>query len=245
MNINKLKEIFTDNRKDKYLLVFVTAFFLSAAAFLPFVIPQGGYFVYYGDYNAQQIPFYYHVHSMVRGGIFGWDFATELGSDLFGSYAFYLMGSPFFWLTVPFPDSVVPYLMPWLLCLKTAVAALTAYALLREFTPDRNACFLGGLLYAFSGFMLYNLMFNHFHDPVAFFPLLLLMSDKFMRENKRGTFALTVALCAVTNYFFFAAMAVFTVIWFIVSIITGRYKFTVRKFLLYAFEAVLGVFMAA
>lgn len=218
---------------------------LSAAAFLPFLITGGGRFIFYGDYDAQQIPFYYHVHSAIRQGSLGWDFTTDLGTDIFGSYTFYLLGSPFFWLTLPFPDSALPYLMPWLICLKTAVAALTAYALLREFTPNRNACFLGGLLYAFSGFQLYNLMFNHFHDPIAFFPLLLLCSDKFMRDKKRGYFAVAAAVCAVTNYFFFAAMAVFTVIWFAVNVFAERYKFTVKVFLLYAFEAVLGVIIAA
>ncbi|MDE6592895.1 MAG: YfhO family protein [Oscillospiraceae bacterium] len=245
ITIKKLTETFKNETREKYFLLFITAFLLSAAAFLPFIIAGDGRFIFYGDYDAQQIPFYYHVHSAIRQGCFGWDFTTDLGTDLFGSYTFYLLGSPFFWLTVPFPDSAVPYLMPWLICLKTAVAAVTAYALLRGFTSNRNACFLGGLLYAFSGFQLYNLMFNHFHDPTAFFPLLLLMSDKFMRENKRGAFALVVALCAVTNYFFFAGMAVFTVIWFSVNVLVGRYKFTFGKFLLYAFEAILGVVIAA
>lgn len=243
--IKKITGILTDEKRDKFLFVFLAAFLLQAAAFLPFVMVRGGYFVYYGDYNAQQIPFWYHVHSAVRQGNFLWDFSTDLGSDLFGSYAFYLLGSPFFWLTVPFPDSVIPYIMPWLICLKTAVAALTSYAFLREFVPNRNACFLGGLLYAFSGFQLYNIMFNHFHDPVAFFPLLLLGSEKLMRENRRGLFAAAAALCAVTNYFFFAGMAVFTVIWFAVNVITGRYKLTFKGFAVYAFEAVLGCCTAA
>ncbi len=241
----KISSKIWEESREKYGVVFLLAFAVCAVIMLIFSIPQGGLFTFYGDYNYQQIPFYFHVHEAVREGRFMWDFSTDLGSDIMQSYTFYLLGSPFFWLTVPFPDSVIPYLMPWLLCLKTAAAALTSYAYIRRFSANTNACCIGAMLYAFSGFQLYNIMFNHFHDATAFFPLLLLASDKLAQENKRGLFAASVALCAVTNYFFFAGMAVFTVIYFAVNIITGRYKFTFKGFAVYAFEALLGVITAA
>lgn len=239
------KAALMDESREKYGMTFLLALGISAVVMLFYVILQGGIFTLYGDYNFQQIPFYYHAHEAVREGRFMWDFTTDLGLDIMQSYTFYLMGSPFFWMTVPFPNESLPYLMPWLLCLKTAVAALTAYAYIRRFSENTNACCLGAMLYAFSGFQLYNLMFNHFHDATAFFPLLLLASDKLFMEKKKGLFALTVALCAVTNYFFFAGMAVFTVIYFIVNTVTGRYRFRLGAFAGYAFEAVLGVLMAA
>ncbi|MGN1089716.1 MAG: YfhO family protein, partial [Huintestinicola sp.] len=237
--------LFEDHSKEKYLSVFLTAFVISAAVFLLMSLAQRGPFIYYGDYNMQQIPFYYHVHEAVRSGRFMWDFSTDLGTDLMESYSFYLMGSPFFWLTVPFPSAALPYIMPWMLSLKTAVAALTAYAYIRGFTNNTAACFMGGMLYAFSGFQVYNLMFNHFHDATAFFPLLLLASDRLAMKKDKGLFGAAVLLCAVSNYFFFAEMAVFTVIYYIVNIAVGRYKFTVKGFINYGFEAVLGVCAAA
>lgn len=236
---------FSDESREKYGITFLLALGISAVVMLFFTMMQGGLFTYYGDYNYQQIPFYYHVHEAVRQGRFMWDFSTDLGSDIMQSYTFYLLGSPFFWITVPFPNSALPYLMPWLLCLKTAVAAVAAYAYIRSFSDNTNACCLGGMLYAFSGFQLYNIMFNHFHDAVAFFPLLLLASDKLFMEKKRGFFAVIVAVCAAANYFFFAGMAVFTVIYFIVNVIVKRYRFTVKGFVNYVFEAVLGVLIAA
>ncbi len=239
------KNIFSDFKKEKYLFSFLLAFGIAAAAMLAFIIIQGGLFTYYGDFNAQQIPFYCHVHEMVRQGRFMWDFTTDLGADLMESYSFYLIGSPFFWLTVPFPTSAVPYLIPWLICLKTAVASLTAYAYIKQFSENTNACLLGALLYAFSGFQLTNIFFNHFHDATAFFPLLMLASDKLAINGKKGLFALVVAICACTNYFFFAGMAVFTVIYYIVNIICGRYQFKISSFAVYAAEALLGVACAA
>lgn len=243
--MDKLRNYLFDESLTKKRSTFFISFGMSIMVMLLFSAMTKGVYLFFGDYNYQQIPFYYHVHEAVRNGALGWDFATDLGSDLFETYTFYLLGSPFFWITIPFPNSMLPYMMPWLLSLKTGLAALFAYIYIRQFTKNELAASLGGILYAYSGFQLYNLLFNHFHDPVCLFPLLLLASDKLMMEKKKGPFAAIVALCAVTNYFFFAHMAVFTVIYFVVNIIAGRYKFTVKDFIGYAFEAVLGVLCAA
>ena len=100
------------------------AFFIALAMafllFLPFLIIDKGLFIYYGDFNVQQIPFYRMAHDAVRSGNIFWNWNTDLGANFIGSYSFYLLGSPFFWLTLPFPSGMVPYLMAPLLMLKTA-----------------------------------------------------------------------------------------------------------------------------
>ena len=47
---------------------------------------------------------------------------------------------------------------------------------------------IGGLLYAFSGFQLFNIFFNHFQDVTAFFPLLLIAMEELVSQNRRGVF---------------------------------------------------------
>mgnify|MGYP002514801741 CR=1 FL=1 len=74
--------------------------------FIPFLVYDKGIFVYYGDYNAQQIPFYQLAHQAVRSGNIGWSWTTDLGANFIGSYSFYTIGSPFFLLTLPFPAEV-------------------------------------------------------------------------------------------------------------------------------------------
>ena len=127
-----------------------------------------------------------------------------------------------------------------LLILKFALAALTAYLYIRRFTKTPEAASLGGILYAFSGFSVYNIFFNHFHEAIIVFPLLLLALELLITENRRGAFAVTVALAAAVNYFFFFGMVVFTLIYFFVRVFSGtvRLKFTV--FLALVFEAVIG-----
>ncbi len=232
-------------QKEKKLFTFLVALLTAACLFVPYMIMSEGYFTFYGDFNAQQIPFYKMCHAAIRDGNVNWSWTTDLGSDFVGSYAFYLLGSPFFWITLIFPNSFVPYLMGPLLILKFACAALTGYLYIRRFTKTAYAASLGGLLYAFSGFSIYNIFFNHFHEAIIVFPLLLLALELLITENRRGVFALTVALCAITNYFFFFGMVVFCVIYFFVRLCSGAVKVRLSRFLVLAFEAVLGLALAA
>ncbi len=232
-------------KKELKISTFLTALVTAALCFLPFVIKDGGYFIFFGDFNVQQIPFYKACHEAVRSGNIFWSSTTDLGANFIGSYSFYLLGSPFFWLTLPFPTEAVPYLMAPLLALKIALAALTAYIYIRRFTDSPRAAQLGALLYAFSGFSVYNIFFNHFHEALIIFPLLLWAVEVFCAENRRGVLALTVCAAAVMNYFFFFGMVVFVIIYYIIRMFTGCWKFRFKNFIIMAFECVLGVAMAA
>ena len=245
MDFSSVKNTALRPQKEKYFSTFVIALITSAALFVPYMIMGEGYFTFYGDFNVQQIPFYQQCHKAVREGNIFWSWTTDLGANFIGSYSFYLLGSPFFWLTIPFPNWAVPYLMGPLLILKFACAAFTSYCYIRRFTRTPQAARLGGLLYAFSGFSVYNIFFNHFHEAIIVFPLLLLSLELLITENRRFVFALTVALCAVTNYFFFFGMVVFTVIYFFVRLFSGAISVKVSRFFVLAFEAVLGLCLAA
>ena len=56
------------SEKKFYQKSFLYALIMAAALFLPFVIIDGGYFIFYGDYNAQQIPFFKHCVEAVHNG---------------------------------------------------------------------------------------------------------------------------------------------------------------------------------
>ena len=245
MNFSYDKMISLKPQKERGLFTFLIALGAALLMFLPYIISDGGYFVFYGDYNAQQIPFYQLAHEAIKSGNTGWSFYTDLGANFIGSYSFYLLGSPFFWLTLLFPNNFVPYLLAPLLILKFAFAALTAYLFIRRFVKNPMFASLGGLMYAFSGFSVYNIFFNHFHEPLVFFPLLLLGLELLITENRRGVFALSVFAAALVNYFFFFGMVVFTVIYFFVRLFSRAIKVPFSRFLVIIFEAVLGVLMAS
>ena len=214
--------------------------FFSAAFFIPFIVRGEGYFLYYGDFNVQQVPFYKLVHDAIRSGNWQWSTTTDLGSSLIGSYTFYLLGSPFFWLTLPFPSDFLPYLMGPLLILKFGVSSLTGYIYLRRYTRDKNNAVIGGLLYAFSGYSVYNIFFNHFHEAIVIFPLLLAAIDEYMDNHRRGVVALAVFAACLMNYYFFVGMVAFVVIYWFLRVYINAWKINMRDFITLAFEVIIG-----
>lgn len=232
--------------EEKYakLKLFGFAFALSLLIFLPFIIFDKGLFLYYGDFDVQQIPFYRLCHEAVQSGSFGWNWNTDLGANFIGSYSFYTLGSPFFWLTIPFPNEWVPYMMAPLLMLKISLSAVTGYCYIHRFAKTAKGAMLGGLLYAFSGFSIYNVFFNHFHEVIVVFPILLIALEEFVINKRRGGFALAVGLCAIVNYYFFFGEVIFCVIYFFVRLRSDDFKLNIKLFGWLVLEAVIGLLLS-
>ena len=227
-----------------YLKAFVYGLCISFLLFIPFILVDEGLFLFYGDFNVQQVPFYQMCHDAVRSGNVKWSWTTDLGANFVGSYSFYLVGSPFFWLTIPFPSEAVPYLMGPLLILKFACASLTGTIFIRRYVKDSSSAVLGGLLYGFSGFSVYNIFFNHFHEAIIVFPLLLWALDEYMEKRRRGVFAFMVFLSCFVNYYFFTGQVAFTLIYFFLRLFGGDWRLNLRDFLLLVCEAVLGLLLS-
>ncbi len=232
-----------------YRQVILWSFAVSFCLTVPFVLLElfktgSAVFLYYGDYNAQQICFYENCIRMVQEGSFGWDWVTDMGSNFIGSYSYYMLGSPFFWMMCIFPSTWAPYLMAPMYIVKYIVAAVLAYAYLQRFVKNKNYAVIGALLYSFSGFQIYNTFFNQFHDVVAFFPLLLIGMEEYVQNDRKGLFAIAVFINALINYFMFAGQVVFCVIYFLFRLPVRSFRITVGRFFGLALEALLGFLMA-
>lgn len=231
-------------KKERYALkAFLWGVIISAIFIVPYLIKDKGMYVYYGDYNIQIIPFYQTMVDAVRSGSFGWNWYTDLGTSLIGGYGYYSLGSPFFWIMALFPSECVPYVLGPLTILRFGLVALAAYIYLKRYTRDKNHAVIGAMVYAFSGFSLYNMVF-HFIDVLLLFPLLLAALDSFVIDRKHGRFAVMVAVCAVVNYYLFVAEVIFCLAYWIVRLATKSYKMERREVLYLIFEAILGVGMA-
>ncbi len=234
-------------RKEKgmngVLLSFILGVAGAFAIFLPFLVVDRGFFTYVGDYNLQQIPFYMYVQQFIKTGGGTWSWQTDLGSSVVNSYSFYNLGSPFLWITLPFPSRWMPFLMAPLFMLKFGAIAASANLYLSRYAKTRNMGVICSVIYAFCGFNVYNIFFNHMLDPVVLFPLMLWALDGFIYDKKRGFFAVTVALALLNSYFFFIGNVVFLLLYFIVKVALGEYRIEVKEFGFLTIEALLGVGM--
>lgn len=240
--LNKSRSL--QNKKEKSAwFTFAICCLTAALIFLPFVLIDKGLFQYCGDFNSQQMPFYHYANDFVKNsnGQYSWE--SDLGGSFINTFSFYLVGSPFFWLSSLFPTTWAPYFLVPLLVLKFGVCGAGAHLYLRRYAKTDKFTVIAACLYAFSGFTVYNVFFNHFVDCIALFPFLLWSLDEFVYEKRRGLFPVFVAINLLNNYFFFVGQVVFLVLYFIFKVVTREYKIKFTEFLLLAFESLLGCAM--
>ena len=216
-------------RRNGLLHTIFLAAICGILSFSFFLIREHGFFTIANDFDLQQIPFSIALHNALgEGNISGWIWNYDLGHSIIQGFSFYELGSPFFWLYMLFPSNCLPYLIAWLYILKYVAAAAFAYSYLSRFVSDKRNAVIGALLYAFSGFQAVNLMFYHFHDAVALFPLMLTGLEKFAENpEKKLFFVFSVFINCLVNYFFFIQNVIFLVIYFFFRFRRGTLKKTI------------------
>ena len=243
-------KLFTVENKKEFrekVFTFLICFAIAFLSFIYFIWKGDGFLVITNDFNDQQIPFTISAHkAILNGGFSGFSWDVDLGSSTLNAYSFYCLGSPFFWLTMLFPANAFPYIVGWVYMLKYACAGLFAYIYLKIFVKDTRWAMVGAILYAFSGYSSINLIFYHFHDVVALFPLLLIGIELIHEKKDYRLFVFAVFINCFLNYFFFIGEVIFCIIYFVfrfVGIISIQ-EFVIRtgKCLI---SGVLGVGMAA
>lgn len=239
--MKKIKKIF----ENKAIITFFLSLALGTIIILPNIIAGGGMFCLVEDFNAQQIPFNIMINDSIKEGSIFWTWYNELGSNFIGTFSFYNLFSPFNIIGYLFPSDYFPYLVGPIFILKYGIAGLTSFLFLKRYVKNKNFAIIGALLYAFSGFQLTNTLFYHFHDVVALFPLLLYTLDNLIYDNKKTWFSLCVALLAFTNWFFFIGQVIFIIIYCVVKLITGSYKFDLKKFSYAFLEGLIGTGIAS
>ena len=73
---------------------------------------------------------------------------------------------------------------------------------------------------------------------------MLLFMEMYMKDGKKGLFAVSVFLSALSNYYFFIGQALFLIIYWLVRTFSGDWEHVGRRFFGIAFEAVVGTAMA-
>lgn len=221
------------------------------ATYLPVLLTQGGRVLLRGDFVTQQIPFMLEAKRCLLSGTPFWSWNTFLGANFIGTYSFYVYGSPFFWPLLAVPDAWFLHGVTAMFFLKHVTAALGAYLYLARHLENRWYAVAGGLLYAFSFFTLDSTLYYHFLDVIALFPFLLLTLDRVL-DRRRGAvplFILAVFLQAVTNYYFFAAVSIFFLIYLVIKARWGggerslKLGACLRAVLLYGCGALLASFL--
>ena len=206
-----------------------------------------------GDFYLQEIPFYYNGYddwwTYFKTGEFPlWDESAFLGVNNLGANAFYYLWNIFFLPVIILPRVLVPQGLAILIMTKFVLAGFVMKKLLNYIGVSEKTSKLVSMAYAFSGWSLYYLWFNHFLDITILLPLVLLGLEKLFKERKVVYLNLSLFLSAITNYYFFIMICFTTVIYavfrFFHYVKTYKWKDAIQVMLFGVISYVIAISMA-
>ena len=207
---NFLIKLYANEYFKAFLWIYLVGLFSfsTRAVFNYFTLPMGG------DYTLQTYAFYAQGYNIFwefikTGQMPLYDFSNFLGANYLGTQSFYYVFSPLFYLLCLCPKPLLYQGIFFHMIFKFALGGFFMYVLLRKyFHVSKKMSWLGGFIYAFSGWTLFYIWF-HFGDVMAFFPLFIMGFEKCLKERKGWLLSVSIFLCGLANYFFLVNFCIF------------------------------------
>ena len=219
---------------------------IAAIIIIPILLMNDGYFALSHDFTAEEIPFGMLMNSALKSGEL-WNWGIDLGGNLIEAFSFYNIGSVFNWISFLFPATMYPRVIGWILILKIAFAGFSSTLWMKRYITEKNCLLIGAVLYAFSGAQCINIVFYHFQDVIALFPLMMFTLDELVLERKKGHFALACTVNLLCNPVFFFGSVCFTVIYYVFRFLIPNIheKSQITTIIICCWEGILSVLMGA
>lgn len=167
--------------------------------------------MYYGRYLRNIIKEFVFNH---RIAISLWDFCLGYGSDVINTLHYYVIGDPFALLSVFVPLRYTEYLYCGLVILRSFAAGIAFYCYSISRGNGKFSSMIGSLNYAFCGYILYyGVRHPYFINAMIFLPIILLGIDRIYEKKRPTVFMITVALAAISNFYFFYVLSILMVLY--------------------------------
>jgi|CXWL01.1.fsa_nt_gi uncharacterized membrane protein YfhO len=185
------------HRKEVFIM-FSMLMLIGCLVFYKFIIGSAVYL--FKDIGSDTLNTFYPAfiniaETIWRGELPGWSFEQGLGQNVFPfslsdptTYPLYLLGS-----------ENLAFGIIWGELFKIICCGLLFFCFLKKLTVDTRAAYMGGLLYAFSGFMIIGSGWYIFSTLGLYVALTLLSFEMLYLEKKWWLFPISVALLAALN----------------------------------------------
>jgi len=239
-----------------YTVMFLVTFLL---AYSPFLLERKS-FIWIVDGRSQHYPALAYIGRYLRGIMINlahgnlsipmFDLNIGVGADVVGSLNYYGFGDPLYLLAAFVPTAYIEYLYDFLAIFRMYLAGLTFSSLCRYHRKDVPFTLIGALMYAFSGYAVYQAVRHPlFINPMIQLPLLLMGIDMVMKKKRPILFVLSVFYSALCGFYFLYMMtlvlAVYVIVKFFDYVKTNRFWNFVRIAKRIVGNYLLGTGMAA
>lgn len=213
-------EKFLHKPVSKKTFAYYSLLFLVACVFIySYYFWAKGSFIWESDGFSQHFQLYDEYVKILQGVFRGegfpqWDWSIGPGADTISSYGYYVIGDPFVYLGVLFPESLREFSFHLLIFLRMWCVGLSYLTFVRKFKVSHGAGLLGAFMYTFSFFVIYNAKRHPFFIlPLIWFPLLCLGVEKILRKESGLLFSVMVTISALANFYFFYKLTILTFIY--------------------------------
>lgn len=197
-------------RSRSFIITLVLAVGLSPVYLLP------EYFFPLKDVTTQLYPFVLETKRMLSQGAPWWTWQSFLGDNFIGSYAYYTLTRPLLLALCLLPYKFIGAGMAAYIYVNFLIIGWLASCYLRMMGFGRSLRLIGSLLFTLSCYMICQLVYCMFFEPVQAFLLLLICIERFLRGRRFSLAALTLAsfAVAIVNYYLMPATFIASALYF-------------------------------
>lgn len=143
-----------------------------------------------------------------------WDNSIGYGADILSTLNYYAIGDPINLIYAFSNKSNVEYFYDFAMILRLYLAGFAFVCFGNYLKKDRVGIIFGSMAYIFCGYvMLGGVRHPFFLNPMIYLPLLIMGVEKIYRKERPYLFTITVAIAAMSNFYFFYMLTAVTVIY--------------------------------
>lgn len=205
------------NKYALYITAFLIPFLLMMIIFmLQGIYPFGERSFLHIDMYHQYFPFLTEFYHKLKSGdslFYSWN--TGIGSNFLALYAYYL-ASPFNWLCVFVPESLLIEFQSYMVVFKIGLCGLTSsYYFSHHFKQKTPAFLLFSTFYALSGFLAaynWNVMWL---DCIFLAPVVVLGLEQLVENRNYKLYCLTLVVSILSNFYLCIMLCIYLVLYFL------------------------------
>lgn len=150
-----------------------------------------------------------------------WNWGIGYGGDVITTLSYYVIGDPFSLISVftPYKYGEIGYTLA--IVLRFYAAGLTFCLYCRKMDCKKWATICAALMYVFCNYSLTaGVRHPYFMSPMIYLPLVLYGCEKILRKESKLPFILAVFVSAISNFYFLYMIAIFTVLYVMIRLLS-------------------------
>ncbi len=159
-----------------------------------------------------------------------WDLKIGLGSDILTTLNYYSFGDPLDLIAVFFRPDKIENCYNILVILRIYLAGIMFSKYCFQMGKNRYQTLIGCIIYIFCGYTMVAVRHPFFINAMIYLPMTLMGVERVFNKQKSGLFIISIAISAVSNFYFLYMITILAVLYAIVKYLYDIREKTISNF---------------